>query len=74
MGSGDDTQRFTTPLPTYEPLFATEDAEKALEHVIAIHLLRTGRFSTAETFIQVCHCVVCHYRHHVKPENKGVWG
>ncbi|KAH9001065.1 hypothetical protein EDB92DRAFT_1811986 [Lactarius akahatsu] len=46
------TQRFTTPLPTYEPLFASDDGQKALEHVIATHLLRTGRFSTAETFIQ----------------------
>ncbi|KAN0140839.1 CTLH/CRA C-terminal to LisH motif domain containing protein [Lactarius tabidus] len=45
-------KRFTTPLPTYEPLFASDDAQKALEHVIAMHLLRTGRFSTAETFIQ----------------------
>ncbi|KAH9027675.1 hypothetical protein EDB84DRAFT_1589036 [Lactarius hengduanensis] len=45
-------KRFTTPLPTYEPLFASDDGQKALEHVIATHLLRTGRFSTAETFIQ----------------------
>ena len=50
------TQRFTTPLPTYEPLFASKDAQEALEQVISMHLLRTGRFSTAETFIQVCHC------------------
>lgn len=41
------------PLPTYEPLFASKDAQRALEHVITTHFLRTGRFSTAETFIQV---------------------
>lgn len=64
------TQKFTTPLPTYEPLFASDDAQNALEHVIAVHLLRTGRFSTAEIFIQVCHRVVCHNRHHVKLEKK----
>ncbi|KAI0302243.1 RING-type zinc-finger-domain-containing protein [Russula brevipes] len=46
-------KRFTTPLPTYEPLFASKDAQSALEHVIAMHFLRTGRFSTAETFMQV---------------------
>jgi len=45
-------KRFTTPLPTYEPLFASKDAQSALEHVIAMHFLRTGRFSTAETFVQ----------------------
>ncbi|KAI0306384.1 hypothetical protein B0F90DRAFT_1814293 [Multifurca ochricompacta] len=45
-------KKFTTPLPTYEPLFASKDAQSALEHVIAMHFLRTGRFSTAETFIQ----------------------
>jgi len=45
-------KRFTTPLPTYEPLFASKDAQSSLKHVIAMHFLRTGRFSTAETFVQ----------------------
>ncbi|KAH9996893.1 CTLH/CRA C-terminal to lish motif domain-containing protein [Russula vinacea] len=45
-------KRFTTPLPTYEPLFTSKDAQSSLEHVIAMHFLRTGRFSTAETFVQ----------------------
>jgi hypothetical protein len=46
-------KRFTTPLPTYEPLFGSKEAQGSLEHVIAMHFLRTGRFSTAETFVQV---------------------
>ena len=46
-------QRFTTTLPTYEPLFASKEAEDALERMIAMHFLRTGRFQTAETFIEV---------------------
>lgn len=41
------------PLPTYDPLFSSKDAKAALEHVIAMHFLRTGRFSTAEIFIRV---------------------
>ncbi|TFY83893.1 hypothetical protein EWM64_g113 [Hericium alpestre] len=45
-------KRFTSTLPTYDPLFASKEAESALEHVIAMHFLRTGRFSTAETFIE----------------------
>ncbi|ETW86023.1 hypothetical protein HETIRDRAFT_44227 [Heterobasidion irregulare TC 32-1] len=45
-------KRFTNPLPTYNPLFASSEAESALEHVIAMHFLRIGRFSTAETFIE----------------------
>ncbi|KAI0064615.1 hypothetical protein BV25DRAFT_1881953 [Artomyces pyxidatus] len=45
-------KRFPTSLPTYDPLFASPEAEVALERVIAMHFLRTGRFSTAETFIE----------------------
>ncbi|KAI0046125.1 hypothetical protein FA95DRAFT_1680031 [Auriscalpium vulgare] len=45
-------KRFPNALPTYEPLFASEEAEAALERVVAMHFLRTGRFSTAETFIE----------------------
>ncbi|KAI0273395.1 hypothetical protein BC834DRAFT_921486 [Gloeopeniophorella convolvens] len=45
-------KRFTASLPTYDPLFASAEAQDALEHVIAMHFLRTGRFSTAEIFIQ----------------------
>ncbi|KAI0030740.1 CTLH/CRA C-terminal to lish motif domain-containing protein [Vararia minispora EC-137] len=43
---------FVNSLPTYQPLFASEEANDALEHVIAIHFLRTGRFATAQTFIE----------------------
>lgn len=46
-------QKFTQPLPKYDPLFASDSAKEALERTIALHFLRTGQFSTAETFIQV---------------------
>ncbi|TFY66151.1 hypothetical protein EVG20_g4944 [Dentipellis fragilis] len=45
-------KRFPNSLPTYDPLFDSPAAEADLEHVIAMHFLRTGRFSTAETFIE----------------------
>ncbi|KAG9318435.1 hypothetical protein JVU11DRAFT_526 [Chiua virens] len=45
-------KKFTLPLPTYDPLFTTSAAKDALDHTIALHLLRTGQFSTAETFIK----------------------
>ncbi|OJA14004.1 hypothetical protein AZE42_07006 [Rhizopogon vesiculosus] len=47
-------KRFTQPLPTHDPLFTSERAQAALERTIALHFLRTGQFSTAETFIQEC--------------------
>lgn len=46
-------QKFTSTLPTYNPLFAGPDEVSAVERIIALHLLRTGQFSTAETFIEV---------------------
>jgi len=46
-------QKFTQPLPTYDPLFTSPRAQEALERTIALHFLRTGQLSTAETFIQV---------------------
>ncbi|KAG2349405.1 hypothetical protein BDR05DRAFT_922791 [Suillus weaverae] len=51
-------KKFTQPLPTYEPLFASKDALAALERTIALHFLRTGQFSTAEAFIQECKMVI----------------
>ena len=47
------SQKFTNPLPSYEPLFQSPEAKAALERTIAIHFLRTGQFNTAETFINV---------------------
>ncbi|KAI0695931.1 CTLH/CRA C-terminal to lish motif domain-containing protein [Cytidiella melzeri] len=44
-------KRFTTPLPSYQPLFSSPEAVAALEQTIARHFLRTGQFETAETFI-----------------------
>lgn len=42
-------------MPTYDPLFTSHAAKEALDRTIALHLLRTGQFSTAETFIEVRH-------------------
>jgi len=44
-------KRFPSTLPTWEtPLFAQEESERALENVVAAHLLRTGQFEVADTF------------------------
>jgi hypothetical protein len=47
------TQKFTTSLPTYNPLFSSQKAVTALERTIALHFLRTGQFTIAETFFEV---------------------
>ena len=46
-------QKFSGSLPTYQPLFTSPEAVSALESAIAVHFLRTGQFTTAETFINV---------------------
>ncbi|RPD79963.1 hypothetical protein L226DRAFT_550172 [Lentinus tigrinus ALCF2SS1-7] len=48
---GKALDKFTNPLPSYEPLFQSPEAKAALERTIAIHFLRTGQFDTAEAFI-----------------------
>jgi hypothetical protein len=48
-------QKFSTPLPTFSPLFSSPNAAEALEHAIALHFFRTGRFDTAKTFLAVRH-------------------
>ncbi|KIJ69459.1 hypothetical protein HYDPIDRAFT_106079 [Hydnomerulius pinastri MD-312] len=45
-------KKFAQPLPSYDPLYSSDAAREALERTIALHFLRTGQFSTAETFIQ----------------------
>ncbi|KAF9246569.1 CTLH/CRA C-terminal to lish motif domain-containing protein [Melanogaster broomeanus] len=45
-------KRFTQALPTYDPLFASDTAKEALDRTVALHFLRTGQFSTAQTFIE----------------------
>jgi len=45
-------KKFTNTLPSYPPLFASEASMAELERTIAIHFLRTGQFTTAETFIE----------------------
>jgi hypothetical protein len=46
-------QKFSTPLPTFSPLFSSDKSTAALKRTIALHFLRTGQFSTAETFLNV---------------------
>ncbi len=46
-------QKFTNPLPSYEPLFTSLEAKAALERTMAIHFMRTGQFGIAETFLSV---------------------
>ena len=47
-------QKFTNSLPSYSPLFTSETSVAELERVIAVHFLRTGQFTIAETFLEVC--------------------
>lgn len=46
-------QKFPTSLPSYPDLFSSASSVTALERTIALHLLRTGQFEVAETFLQV---------------------
>ncbi|KAF7984055.1 hypothetical protein HWV62_17593 [Athelia sp. TMB] len=43
---------FTSSLPTYPPLFTSESSKLELERAIATHLLRTGQFDAANTFLE----------------------
>ncbi|KAF9264727.1 hypothetical protein L218DRAFT_979426 [Marasmius fiardii PR-910] len=45
-------KKFSTPLPSYPDLFASQPSIAALERTIALHFLRTGQFDTAQTFIE----------------------
>ncbi|KAF8163256.1 ubiquitin-protein ligase E3 [Crassisporium funariophilum] len=45
-------KKFPTTLPTYSDLFSSTSSVNALERTIALHLLRTGQFEVAETFLQ----------------------
>ncbi|KAF9480118.1 hypothetical protein BDN70DRAFT_878003 [Pholiota conissans] len=45
-------KKFPTPLPTYSELFSSQPSVTALERTIALHLLRTGQFEVAETFLR----------------------
>jgi hypothetical protein len=46
-------QRFANPLPALSPLFTSPKSAAALDRTVALHLLRTAQFTTAETFIEV---------------------
>lgn len=46
-------QKFTNPLPSYDPLFTSPEAKAALERTMAVHFMRTGQFGIAETFLSV---------------------
>lgn len=45
-------QKFPNALPTFSPLFTSTKASQALDRTVALHFLRTGQFTTAETFIE----------------------
>ena len=47
-------QKFPNALPTFSPLFTSTKASQALDRTVALHFLRTGQFTTAETFIEAC--------------------
>ncbi|TEB35872.1 ubiquitin-protein ligase E3 [Coprinellus micaceus] len=44
-------KKFPTTLPTYSDLFTSATATAALERTVALHMLRTGQFETAQTFL-----------------------
>lgn len=46
-------QKFPTTLPSYPDLFTSPTAEAALERTVALHMLRTGQFEVAQTFLDV---------------------
>ncbi|PPR06632.1 hypothetical protein CVT26_001174 [Gymnopilus dilepis] len=45
-------EKFPSPLPSYSDLFSSPSSVAALERTIALHLLRTGQFDVAETFLE----------------------
>ncbi|PPR03535.1 hypothetical protein CVT24_007021 [Panaeolus cyanescens] len=45
-------KKFPTSLPSYSDLFSSPASVEALERTIALHLLRTGQFEVAETFLK----------------------
>ena len=47
-------QKFTASIPSYPGLFVSAESAAALDRTVVVHLLRTGQFETAETFIAVC--------------------
>ncbi|KAH6918632.1 ubiquitin-protein ligase E3 [Coprinopsis sp. MPI-PUGE-AT-0042] len=44
-------KKFSAPLPAYTDLFSSPSSVAALQRTIALHLLRTGQFHVAETFL-----------------------
>ncbi|RXW24164.1 hypothetical protein EST38_g1732 [Candolleomyces aberdarensis] len=44
-------KKFPTALPSYSDLFSSPSSAAALERTVALHLLRTGQFDVAETFL-----------------------
>ncbi|KAF5315520.1 hypothetical protein D9611_004651 [Ephemerocybe angulata] len=44
-------KKFPTTLPAYTDLFTSGPATAALERTVALHLLRTGQFDVAQTFL-----------------------
>ncbi|KAL1675679.1 CTLH/CRA C-terminal to lish motif domain-containing protein [Schizophyllum commune] len=44
-------KKFTASMPSYPGLFVSPESAAALDRTVVVHLLRTGQFETAETFI-----------------------
>lgn len=47
-------QKFPTTLPEWDPVFTSDASTAALDRTVALHLIRTGQFATAGTFVEVC--------------------
>ncbi|KAH8117552.1 ubiquitin-protein ligase E3 [Phellopilus nigrolimitatus] len=45
-------KKFTNSVPEMPSLFTSAEAQEALQRTIALHFLRTGQFSTADTFLE----------------------
>lgn len=45
-------KKFTTPLPEWSPMFTSPASATALDRTVALHLIRTGQFAAAATFVE----------------------
>ncbi|KAL0946957.1 hypothetical protein HGRIS_013113 [Hohenbuehelia grisea] len=45
-------KKFSTPLPNYTDLFTSDISVISLERIVALHLLRSGQFDVAQTFLE----------------------
>ncbi|KZV91058.1 hypothetical protein EXIGLDRAFT_719693 [Exidia glandulosa HHB12029] len=45
-------KKFPNALPEWQPVFTSPTSAAALDRTVALHLVRTGQFSTAATFVE----------------------